>query len=58
MSAPRPRMYQVHRKVLRCTKCGHRMPIFRRNDRPKPAGHLKPLYCIRCRKRTLHRETH
>lgn len=49
-------MRKVVIKKLKCTKCGRVVTIPRRASRNKPAGHFKPLWCVACRKRTLHVE--
>ena len=49
-------MRRVVTKELKCTKCGRVVTIPRRASRNKPAGHLKPLWCVTCKKRTLHVE--
>lgn len=40
--------------ILYCAECGTPFPI--RRCRARRRGHMKPLWCIRCRRRTLHIE--
>lgn len=39
-----------------CTQCGSYLPIQRKRRKQKETGHLKALYCIRCKKETNHAE--
>lgn len=40
-----------------CTKCGNEgIPIIRRNGRAREAGHLKKLWCLKCKQETNHVE--
>lgn len=40
-----------------CTECGMRgMPIMRKINKQREAGHLKKLYCLNCKKETNHAE--
>lgn len=32
-----------------CTRCGHKHSIHRKDNKRKKSGHLKKLYCIRCK---------
>lgn len=41
---------------LRCTRCGNLQSIRRLRGRLRRPGHLKRIWCIRCRQRTLHVE--
>lgn len=41
---------------LTCTKCGLVQTIQRKYAKRKKVGHIKPLWCIRCKKRTRHVE--
>lgn len=36
----------------RCPKCGEKFPIPRRDNRKRPRGHIKTIYCPFCRKET------
>ena len=42
--------------VLKCAECSTEQTIRRRKDRLKKKGHQKHLYCITCKRRTLHIE--
>ena len=40
-----------------CTKCGNRgFDIPRKENKQRPSGHLKKLYCIHCHEDTNHAE--
>lgn len=40
-----------------CTQCGNRgIPIIRKSNKNRKAGHLKKLYCLNCKKETNHVE--
>lgn len=41
---------------LKCPKCNNVQTINRRMSRLKKYGHIKPLWCPICRKRTQHIE--
>lgn len=41
---------------LRCGVCGFRAHIFRKESRQKKRGHVKHMWCSRCRKVTAHYE--
>lgn len=42
---------------FRCTQCGERgIPIVRRIGAAREAGHLKKLWCLKCKKETNHVE--
>jgi len=43
-------------KDLECIECGHIMTIQRKNSKNRATGHIKHLWCIRCKKRTRHIE--
>lgn len=50
------RTRRVQRKLLRCLECGAIFPIWRRLSSNRARGHVKHLWCYRCRKRTPHVE--
>ena len=40
-----------------CTLCGNKgIPVFRPENKMRPSGHLKNLYCIHCHRETPHAE--
>lgn len=40
-----------------CTECGRKgIPVVRRPNQQREAGHLKKLYCLYCKKETNHAE--
>ena len=40
-----------------CTRCGNEgIPIFRRGNQRREAGHLKKLYCLHCKEEVNHAE--
>lgn len=40
-----------------CTKCGcEGIPIFRKGNQRREAGHLKKIYCLNCQKEVNHVE--
>lgn len=43
-------------KTLKCSDCGNIVVIHRKMSKNKKAGHLKKLYCIKCRKEVNHIE--
>jgi hypothetical protein len=43
-------------KRLRCKRCGVVCRIWRQPSRNKPAGHIKSLWCYRCKQRVPHVE--
>jgi len=47
---------QTVMKDLKCLKCGSIHQIHRKVNRNKKAGHRKGLYCIYCGKKTKHEE--
>lgn len=34
----------------KCTKCGQEMTVPRAMGKRRPLGHIKHMYCIRCKK--------
>lgn len=44
------------KKALECYECRNVQIIFRKFGRNKRKGHIKHLYCFRCRKTTVHKE--
>lgn len=42
--------------TLVCEECGDYFPIVRKTGRQREKGHIKHLYCVRCRKETAHFE--
>lgn len=52
-----PRNNAVEISDFYCTKCGNKsIPLARRNGRYREAGHLKKLWCYRCRAEVNHAE--
>ena len=48
---------QMRMNQFYCTICGNRgFDIPRKENRQKPSGHLKKLYCIHCHRDTNHAE--
>ena len=47
---------QVKETRLICPVCGNVQTIYRRKSRTKSFGHLKMLWCFKCKKRTNHFE--
>lgn len=45
-----------HKKRLKCSVCFQVQEIWRRNCKKKETGHLKHLYCIKCKEETAHTE--
>jgi uncharacterized protein YlaI len=45
---------EVHEFI--CKECGNKYPLARRSDKRKEEGHIKHLYCIKCKKMTAHEE--
>ena len=43
-------------KELKCTVCGDVFPIQRRINRNRAKGHIKHLWCLKCREVTAHKE--
>jgi len=43
-------------KHLKCGVCDEVFPIWRKANRNKSDGHVKHLYCVRCREITAHVE--
>lgn len=41
---------------LKCSICGEWIPIHRKVGQARPKGHVKHLWCIKCRDRTPHVE--
>lgn len=41
---------------LRCVECGTKQEIFRNTGWQKKEGHIKTLYCFKCKGKTLHEE--
>ncbi len=37
---------------LKCLECGNIQPIQRRKSLQKKIGHIKTMYCYKCKKRT------
>ena len=46
----------VMRKYLRCSECDAVMPIYRRKSSNRPNGHIKDLWCYKCKNETKHVE--
>ena len=44
------------KKTLKCTECGNLIVIHRKLSNNKKEGHLKNLYCIKCKKEVNHIE--
>ena len=43
-------------KRLKCTVCGNVDTIQRTNHRNRETGHIKHIYCFKCRDTTAHEE--
>jgi hypothetical protein len=43
-------------KELKCEVCGDIFPIFRKAWKNKESGHIKHLYCYKCKNITAHIE--
>ncbi len=41
---------------LVCEECGYREYIWRKAGRQRPCGHIKHMWCYRCKERTAHIE--
>jgi len=41
---------------LICSECGNEDTIMRKSGKLKRSGHIKDLYCYKCKKRTKHTE--
>jgi len=41
---------------LRCEECGSLFPISRHAGRQRKVGHIKDLWCVKCKKTTKHIE--
>ena len=40
-----------------CTQCGNKgLPVWRKSGQEREAGHLKKLYCLKCKQETNHVE--
>ena len=59
------KMYGKHMKkgIVECPQCGSRYPVYRMHSKltrkPKgyyKEGHIKDLYCFKCKEITKHRE--
>lgn len=48
--------YNTVRTILKCPNCGELTTIHRLASRQKKVGHLKKLYCYRCKKEVNHIE--
>ena len=35
----------------RCPVCSYVFPVYRNSGMQRPAGHLKRLYCVKCKKK-------
>ncbi len=46
----------VSQTFLRCSKCGTEQAIWRRTGRRRKRGHIKHLWCIKCKEHTPHTE--
>lgn len=42
--------------VLRCSECGAKSVILRQSNKLKKPGHVKHIWCWRCRKEMAHVE--
>lgn len=42
---------------MACTECGHVFPIARKRAKRKSVGHIKHLWCIKCKADTAHQTT-
>lgn len=47
---------RVVQTSLYCSECGNKASIFRRKNRRKSFGHIKDLWCYKCKKVTKHIE--
>lgn len=43
-------------KYLECVACGNRTMIQRKDSKDRPAGHVKHMWCPRCKARRPHIE--
>lgn len=50
------RAIAVIQKKLRCPECGNVAIIHRRENRNRPNGHIKHMWCFICKKVTGHVE--
>lgn len=48
------RQYIPQMRKFRCDECSAFAPATKRRSRKTPVGHVKNMYCIRCRKVTRH----
>ena len=55
MSRRGPAPRSVQWRVFKCTGCGSKALAPKRRAKTRK-GHIKPLWCYRCKKRTLHRQ--
>lgn len=46
---------RYQKRVFVCAACGAEAPAIKRKGRTKP-GHIKHMYCIRCREITEHQQ--
>lgn len=42
--------------TFKCTECGETIELPRKNGQAREKGHLKTVYCIKCKKDTKHEE--
>lgn len=47
---------QMKQVKLRCAVCGNETFIWRKGSKLKEKGHVKHLWCVKCRYRTPHVE--
>ena len=51
-----PKWVAVYVTHLSCMECGTITPIVRRKCKQRTQGHIKHLWCYRCRRKTAHYE--
>jgi hypothetical protein len=49
-------IHNLIKKDLECTKCGEVQSIQRLKNRNRGKGHIKHLWCIKCKEKTAHIE--
>lgn len=48
------RFYNQQRRLMRCEQCGVVVTVTKKPNRKTPVGHVKHMYCYKCRQRTKH----
>ena len=43
-------------KYLKCLKCDFVLTIHRKANKNQPDGHIKHMWCPKCKKKTAHKE--